>query len=158
MCFCLKFPKTNLLKFTLNLHLKTEKKTSPEFSSLLAKSGPIYLLKTLKANWVFTSASPLPPNLCLKKKTPPLPLSQNLQLSRFLRYSFSKKVWVYFAFLAEFHQLGKNNHQLMVNWWGLDSWDLMKGIGIRIRNHRVPNHQFTISWNYDSWGIFRMKL
>lgn len=67
MCFCLKFPKTNLLKFILNLHLKTEKKTSPEFSSLLAKSGPIYLLKTLKANWIFTSASPLPPNFCLKK-------------------------------------------------------------------------------------------
>lgn len=47
----------------------------------------------------------------------------------------------------------------MVNWWGLDSWDLMKGIGILrktpiwIRNHRVPNHQFTTSWNYDSWGI-----
>ena len=33
----------------------------------------------------------------------------------------------------------------------------MKGIGtlrktpIWIRNHRVPNHQFSISWNYDSW-------
>ena len=37
---------------------------------------------------------------------------------------------------------------------GLDSWDsrkwnglLLRGTPIRIRNHRAPNHQFTISWD-----------
>ena len=45
--------------------------------------------------------------------------------------------------------------QLMVNWWfgpgGLDFWDpgmkgigILRGIPIRIPNHRDPNHQLTI--------------
>ena len=45
------------------------------------------------------------------------------------------------------------NGYLVVWGGGLDSWDpLMKGIGIlrctpiRIRSHRAPKHQFTISW------------